>query len=221
MNYEFLKEVVNLMEEFEKRGVDGNGRPRAEEFKKWLAGKLEAEDSLEPEWEGKVSGRSADSIIATLLVHMNHYARNYFRAAIYNSDFATPEEVIFLIVLRFSGPVTKMDLIKKNVYDKPAGMQIINRLISKGWIAQQNSEVDRRSKMISATATGLDALDELMAKVRQATSIVTGPLTQNEKFTLISLLNKLNDFHLPIYHRNYDSAELLQKVTEEIHSRKN
>jgi DNA-binding MarR family transcriptional regulator len=57
-------------------------------------------------------------------------------------------------------------------------MQIINRLINQGWIEQRNSKTDKRSKVISISETGLQALGNQMDKIRQATSIVTGNLSQ-------------------------------------------
>ena len=108
--------------------------------------------------------------------------------------------------------MTKMELIKKNVQEKPAGMQIINRLIAQKWVAQKDSKTDKRSKVISITDKGLKALDAQMDKIRQATSIVTGDLTYNEKMELIRLLNKLNDFHQPIYDKNIEPENLLKEV---------
>src|SRR5690606_21391234 len=126
----------------------------------------------------------------------------YSKSAIFDSDFSTQEDFIFLINLKAFGEMTKMELIKKNVQEKPAGMQIINRLIAQGWVVQKDSEIDKRSKVISISKKGLDALDTHMAKIRQATTIVTGNLTYIEKMELIRLLNKLNDYHLPIYEKN-------------------
>lgn len=110
--------------------------------------------------------------------------------------------------------MSKMDLIKKNVQEKPAGMQIINRLIAKKWVAQQDSETDKRSKVISITPKGLNALESQMDKIRQATNIVTGDLSYPEKMELIRLLSKLNDFHFPIYEQNLEPEELLKEVTK-------
>ena len=51
-----------------------------------------------------------------------------------------------------------------------------------------------------------------MTKVRQATDIVSGKLAQAEKMQLISILNKLNDFHRDIYDKNYDPEQLLENT---------
>lgn len=219
MKYQLLKDTIGLLEEFEASNTGLNYPPDVNGFRQWLVQEqIDTASKPEPDWEGKVSGRSAESIIATLFVHMNHYARNYFRSAIHGSEFSTPDEVIFMIVLRFSTPMSKMELIKKNVHDKSAGIQIINRLIAKGWVEQRSSDVDRRSKVISPTVEGLRVLDNLMNKVREASRLVSGPLSQHEKHSLIDLLTKLNEFHLPIYEKNYDPADLLEMVTSDINS---
>ena len=140
---------------------------------------------------------------------MNRYAKSYSKSAIYNSDFSTQEDFIYLINLKAFGEMSKMDLIKKNVQEKSVGMNIINRLVHKGWVQQRDSESDKRSKVISISENGLEALENQMDKIRQATSIVTGNLTHIEKMELIRLLHKLNDFHQPIYDENIESEHLL------------
>lgn len=97
----------------------------------------------EPEWQAKMMGRITESAIASLVVHMNRYGENYFKSGIYGSDFPTQEDVIYVIVLKFSKNMTKMDLIKENVHEKSARMQIINRLIKNGWVGQPDSETDK------------------------------------------------------------------------------
>jgi len=145
---------------------------------------------------------------------MNRYAKTYSKSAIHYSAFSTQEEFIYLINLKAFGGMTKMELIKKNIQEKPAGIQIINRLIQQGWVKQSVSQTDKRSKIIEITTQGLDALDAQMDKIRRATQLVAGNLTHHEKMKLIELLNKLNEFHHPIFTQNIDSSELLDKVFE-------
>lgn len=223
MDYRLIKEVLDLLEEFESEHKEyGAENHCIDSFKKWVAFNYTLESLEEPDWEGKEKGRSPESVINTLIVHMNRYARAYSKAAIYGSDFSTQEDFIYLINLKAFGEMTKMELIKKNVHEKPAGMQIINRLIANKWVSQKPSEIDKRSKVISITLGGEEALEKQMDKIRQATQIVTGNLTEAEKMELIRLLNKLNDFHLPIYERNIGSEQLLAEVTNEfLHTEKN
>ena len=181
MNYGLIKDVLDLVQEFEIETNNNNHfETTVEGFKNWISTNNNTIVN-EPNWEGKENGRSAESVINTLIVHMNRYAKSYSKSAIVGSDFSTQEDFIYLINLKAFGEMSKMDLIKKNVHEKPVGMQIINRLINQGWIEQRNSKTDKRSKVISISETGLQALGNQMDKIRQATSIVTGNLSQNEK----------------------------------------
>ena len=216
MNYGLIKDVLDLVQEFEIETNNNNHfETSIEGFKNWISTNNNTVVN-EPDWEGKENGRSAESVINTLIVHMNRYAKSYSKSAIVGSEFSTQEDFIYLINLKAFGEMSKMDLIKKNVHEKPVGMQIINRLINQGWIEQRNSKTDKRSKVISISETGLQALGNQMDKIRQATSIVTGNLSQNEKMELIRLLNKLDDFHQPIYDRNIDADNLLSEALKNI-----
>ncbi len=210
MNYSLLKEILNLVEEYEKQGNPGGS---VDDFKSWIATNHRMEDGRnEPQWEGKENGRSAESVINTFIVHMNRYAKSYSKSAIFGSDFSTQEDFIYLINLKAFGEMTKMELIKKNVHEKPVGMQIINRLIAQGWVSQSESEIDKRSKLLKISARGLEALEAQMHKIRKASEIVTGDLSYPEKMELIRLLSKLNDFHQPIYSQNIESEYLLTEA---------
>lgn len=212
MNYGLIKDVLDLVQEFEIETNNNNHfETSVEGFKNWISTNNNTIVN-EPNWEGKENGRSAESVINTMIVHLNRYAKSYSKSAIFGSNFSTQEDFIYLINLKAFGEMSKMDLIKKNVHEKPVGMQIINRLINQGWIEQRNSKTDKRSKVISISETGLQALGNQMDKIRQATSIVTGNLSQKEKMELIRLLNKLDDFHQQIYDKNIDTENLLEEA---------
>ena len=217
MNYSMIKGVIDLVENFENENLNDSFSNNIEGFKQWILSKsihsLNEEDFT---YEGKENGRSMESVISTLLVHLNRYAKSYSKSAIQNSVFTTQDEFIFLITLKTFGRMSKMDLIKHNIQDKPNGIQIINRLIKQGFINQENDLIDKRSKILSITELGLGVLEERMDSIRNATAIVSGNLTKQEKMHLIFLLNKLEEFHLPIYKKNIDSKELLTYVNDKI-----
>ncbi|MBK0370160.1 MarR family winged helix-turn-helix transcriptional regulator [Flavobacterium agrisoli] len=213
MKYNLVKDLINLVEEFELSKINTFSKD-IEGFKKWICSekKKAKPNAEEPYWEGKEKGRSAESIINTLIVHLNRYAKTYSKAAIHDSDFSTQEEFIYLINLKALGAMTKMELIKKNIQEKSAGIQIINRLLQQGWVEQHDSALDKRSKIIGISEKGIIALEKQMDKIRLATKVVTGNLTETEKVELIRLLSKLEDFHQPIFAENLASSELLDKV---------
>lgn len=211
MNYALLKQVIDLVAEFENNSPQHTAT--LDDFKQWIVqnhgvGMV----ALEPDWEGKQNGRSPESVISTMIVHMNRFAKSYSKAALLGSDFSTQEDFIYLINLKAFGEMTKMALIKKNVHDKPAGMQIINRLIAQGWVEQYDSATDKRSKLLRISDPGLLALQNQMDKIRIATSVVSADLTHAEKMELIRLLHKLNDFHRNIYDKNLQPQDLLTEA---------
>lgn len=210
MNYQLLKDVIDLVRDFEASTADQSGyNADVASFKQWLLLGTMPQEQADPYYEGKEKGRSPESVISTLLVHLNRYAKNYGKAAIHDSPFSTQDEFSYLITLQSFGPMGKMELIKKNIQDKPTGMQIVNRLIRQGWVSQQPSETDKRSKTIILTKKGAFALSQQMAEIRKASSIVTGDLSEPEKKQLIHLLSKLDAFHKPIFSRNVAPDQLL------------
>ncbi len=217
MKYNLVKNAVDLVEQFELENSNNIYDNDTEGFKRWISDNFKQTEKVqEPNWEGKENGRSSESVINTFIVHMNRYAKYYSKSAISGSDFSTQEDFIYLINLKSFGKMSKTELIRKNVHDKPAGIQIINRLIVNGWIQQMNSEKDKRSKMLQITPKGTNALEKQMDKIRKATQIVTGNLTYPEKMELIRLLTKLNDFHHSIYCMNVETPELLQVAYNQI-----
>lgn len=217
MKYQLIKQVIDLIEKFDTTVDSKSYTKNMDGFKRWIYDDERETDHLynDLDWEGKKNGRSPESEISTLIVHLNRYAKTYSKSAIYDSAFSTQEEFIYLINLKTFGSMTKTELIKRNLQEKPVGMQIINRLIVQGWIQQSDSSADKRSKIISITANGLAALEDIMEKIRQASQIVTGNLSVTEKMQLIKILQKLEHFHQAIYAKNIVPAQLINTAYNE------
>lgn len=215
MDFDLVKDTLTLLEEFNLNNKSSNYPSTIDGFKSWIFDQESTKDTVHIQdfhWDGKENGRSAESVISTLLVHLNRYAKTYSKSAISDSDFSTQEDFIYLINLKSFGAMSKTDLIKKNIHDKPVGNLIINRLLKHGWIEQNNSDFDKRIRLVQITKKGIQSLEKQMYKIRQATKIVSGNLTQSEKNELIRILNKLENFHHPIYSKNIDSKDLIETV---------
>ncbi len=213
MKYKLIKELIDLADDFENfNKASRKYEDNAAGFKQWVTETSINQPLKEPDWEGKENGRTAESVINTLIVQMNRYAKSYSKSAIHGSEFSGQEDFIYLITLKSFGDMTKTELIKKNIHDKPSGIKIIDRLLDKGWVNQQESKSDKRSKILTITANGLDKLEEQMTKIRKATMIVAGDLSWTEKMQLIELLQKLDNFHKPIYHESVSTADLIDFV---------
>ena len=224
MDFTIVKNLIELIEKFDSENVNNLYTKDIAGFRNWIYDReshQRRDEKSDPVWDGKELGRSPESVISTLLVHLNRYAKTYSKSAIAGSDFSTQDEFIYLINLKSFGSMTKMELIRKNVQEKPAGILIINRLIKQGWVEQEDSAIDRRTKVLTITESGLQALEMQMDKIRTATSIVTGNLTYNEKMDLIRILDKLEQFHRPIFSKNIDNNKLIDTVLKEYSFDKN
>ncbi|EOR96199.1 putative transcriptional regulator, MarR family [Arcticibacter svalbardensis MN12-7] len=196
MSYILLQKLITQVEEFEIENKETLKSDDLQVFVSWLYIKLAKEESIiEPVWQGKEEGRTADSILNSLLLHLSRYAKHYSKMAILESPFRTIDEVIFLLNLLHSGPMGKVQLVDRNVLDKTTGIQIINRLLQQKFVEEYINEQDRRGKIIRITQVGSTALNEVMAKVRKASHIVSGNISETEKFELITLLQKLDSHH--------------------------
>ena len=196
MFYDLISEVIDLVKIYEKES--GRTSQDGQLFAQWMNEHYKKNGSpviAEPEWEGKSNGRSADSVINTSLVHLYRYAKLNAKAAIANTSFSTPDEFIYLISLVSFGSMSKTALIKLNVHEKSAGMQIVNRLINNGLVEQAALDSDKRNRMIHITAKGSQILNESMQNIKKASSDVTEPLSHPEKMDLIRLLTKMESFH--------------------------
>lgn len=218
MNFPLIKDFMTLLEQFESNANPDSYPSTIEGFRSWISDEKNIQQVInveEPYWEGKENGRTPESAISTLLVHLNRYAKTYSKSAISDSEFSTQEDFIYLINLKAFGEMTKMALIKKNIHDKPVGMLIITRLLRQGLIEQTDSDLDKRSKLVRISERGLMILEKQMEKIRQATNIVAGNLNHKEKMDLIRILNKLDRFHYPIFSRNINADELINTVYDE------
>lgn len=196
MKYDLITDLISLVKLYEKEYPDQDQDVVL--FGQWLSEYLRKNGHsvlIEPEWEGKSKGRSPDSVINTSLVHLYRYAKLQAKSAIADTDFSTPDDFIYLITLMSFGSMSKTALIKMNVHEKSAGIQIVNRLINTGLVEQTGDSADKRSKRIHITSKGMELLNGSMQNIRAATRNVTEPLSYQEKMDLIRLLNKLENFH--------------------------
>ncbi|MDR6369799.1 DNA-binding MarR family transcriptional regulator [Chryseobacterium bernardetii] len=217
MNFDFIKAIVELVQQFTEQNEDGILYSNdLQGFKKWMNDSFkEDSESENPLWIGKQSGRSSDSVINTLLVRIGRYAKMYSRS-IGKSFFSSQDDFIYLISLKTMGGMTKMELIKHNASEKSSGVLIINRLIHNQWIEQTVSSKDKRTKHIHITDKGLAVLEEHMDEIRKASKVVAGNLTHAEQMLLITILSKLDEFHYSLYRMNFEVGDLIEAAYKKL-----
>jgi DNA-binding MarR family transcriptional regulator len=140
-----------------------------------------------------------DNNISRLLLFMSRYAKSYIKKALEGTPLQTAEDFTCLAILLTHKDLSKSQLISHNIQEKTSGSVIINRLIGLGLIKQWADKTDKRGKRISITEEGRTLLYGIFEHTNHAGKIITGKLSMEEKLTLQYLLQKLENFHYPIY----------------------
>lgn len=148
------------------------------------------------------------SILVSLLFR---YAKNYIKKALKGSKINSADEFSFLITLLTYESLSKQELINIQVMEKTSGIEIINRLIKKGYICQFDDETDKRSKRIKITDAGRKELISILPQMNMVAKIIVGKLSVEEQQTLVYLLRKLDDYHNNIF-MNQKQATLVEIV---------
>lgn len=198
-----LKELIEVYEAYQKEG----GKPNLAEFFRYGSAHLTPKEST-------YKTTSLESEILMYLVNMQKFGKSYLKVMLKNTPFSTPDEVIFLIGLRYTKPMTKSQLIEQNLMEKTSGVEVIKRLLKDGLITEKPNKDDKRSKLLSITSKGTQSLEKVMKKMVTTSHLVAGNLMNHEKKELVKALKKLNEYHLHLRHKKVHLSE--EAIEEEV-----
>lgn len=152
--------------------------------------------------------------ISTLVICLNRYSRLLIKKGLANYPQLVSEDFTYLYTLLEVESMTKIQLIEKNIHEKPTGLEVIKRLLKHGLVNERNDENDKRSKRVFLTEKGKSLFFATVEQINKVALIVCGNLTHDEKKQLYSLLKKLDNFHNPIYlsHKEISINDLVEKT---------
>jgi MarR family transcriptional regulator, lower aerobic nicotinate degradation pathway regulator len=220
MKYEILKDLMINLDEFEKK----NKKANMIDFILWMNDKLSLSQHTSEKIRKKnidkeriqSEKRNIESNISRLILNLFKYAKHYSKKVLDDSLLISMDDFAFLATLLWKTSYTKTELINSNLYDKPAGTEIIKRLEKNGFVKESKIQVDKRSVSIEITLKGRKTLDEIFGGMNKLALLISGNLSNEEKITLLILLNKLNDYHQEKYnHPNFKQQGIdeLLKIT--------
>lgn len=232
MNYPLLHDFVNLLQAYhEAHGQEAASLPALMQWAQQQGEVQSTAAAAEPDTAkvvpisaaapyeshtgfGQYGGMpDVTSAVGRLVIVLSRYARKYGKLAVADTPFSTLDDITFLAgTIRLPG-VSKMKLIEMNTQEKPAGMEIIRRLLKQGFITQGSHPEDGRSQALYPTPAGMQAFGQYVPRLSAIGKMVVGNLTLDQQETLHTLLHQLDDFHLPIYeNRKLESFQDLQKA---------
>jgi len=200
MGYKLVKDLLDLLDEFEVES--GSGTVNMDTFTSWLANRQIVQLALETGL-AQQSDTHLDSQLNDSIKYVSRYAKFYTKSALQQSVFATADELSYLLFLQDNGPLNKTALIKQQVQEKSAGIQIINRLLAMNLVEQKPDRQDKRNKIIQLTPVGIEAIALNKKRMEQANEQLLGSLSAMEKKTLKALLNKLEVAHKELFNETF------------------
>lgn len=197
MKYAKLKELISYYEQFENEA----GLNDLNSFAFWMNNKL---NNIQQ------AGKASDSIMLNsmmtrYLVMLSSHAKHYIKTALHDLPLTGMNDIVILLVLFYSGKMRKSDLIKESLVDFSPGIEVINRLVKQGYIGETKDEEDKRAKVVHITPEGAMLFQKVNIALSEISGIVAGNLTNGQKQMMVPLLEKLANFHEPIFKEDHGS----------------
>lgn len=133
--------------------------------------------------------------ITIKLNYMVRFARLYSKQRPNDKELPIDEFTYLIPLLYKPEGMHKMHLVELNRQEKTTGIEIINRLIGKGMIEQLPDETDKRAKKLILSSKGKQILISHLGDFTALGFKVAEPLSQEEKETLLAILEKLFTWH--------------------------
>ena len=190
-----LVELVNLFHAYEQQ----NPRSSIADFCRHHLAMEKIKDEakiISPVTDDEVSltGR-----LGRLVGIMSKYTNFYWRKMIDLTGLDSVEDFGYLAwTYQLQNP-TKSELILCNISEFPSGIEVIKRLVRRGWLSEAPDAHDKRSKRLTITPEGLEVLQRCIPEAQRIANIIFPALTHEEQEILHQLLSKLNRHHAERY----------------------
>ena len=185
-----IQELIQWFEKF------GESNPDSEidlnSFIIWLNTKLFEDDHKD---HADHHNAHLDMELSFLLTLQNRYYKTYAKEALNDSDLSSPEGFSFLYHLNLVDSYRKMELIKIHHLEPPSGIEVLKRLLKRGFIEEFDDPDDGRAKRICITESGRRKIKEILPRMEQVFSRMSADMSISEKMHVISFLKNMNDFH--------------------------
>lgn len=214
MDFDLLTNIIESFKTYQLLAGDQK-KSSVKDFAAWVTEQEIEKGSIVLSSEGEAyRGYELEISISTLVICLNRYSRLLIKKGFEDFPQLVSEDFTYLYSLMEVESLTKIQLIEKNVHEKPTGLEVIKRLLKHGLVDERNDEQDKRSKRVFITEQGRALFFATIQQMNKVALIVTGDLTQPEKKQLFALLKKLEQFHHPIYLSNKEISidELVQKT---------
>ena len=163
---------------------------------------------------GKEDHGPSTNVQITLLLHMlSKHFKVYSKKVLSDSDLVSMDGHIFLSMICSTDSMRKMELIKANFSEVPSGIEVIKRLLRKGFIEEFDDPDDKRSKRVKVTDKGRTEYEATLPPLSKVIKVMAGNMSWEKKVLFVSLLDELNEFHVALHEeaKNMTLEQLVEK----------
>ena len=214
--YQLLHELLDHLDQYESEAEGKEVNLMG--FSGWLNRRLAYPTPVQVQPLGRedleeAKDSQSETALTILIGYLYRYAKHYTKKALEDTPLSTFDDFAFLATLSYQDSMTKTELIQQHILEITSGIEIIKRLTKHGLLEAFSDPKDRRSKRVRLTKQGKQVLEEVMASMDAVAHIVSGDLSLHERAHLLSLLHKLNDFHVLVHaqDRKTDLDQIQQK----------
>jgi DNA-binding MarR family transcriptional regulator len=181
MKYGLLKQIIGLLEAFEKE----QDSSKIEDFTIWLNHKLF--DKNEPS-----NGMGHEDLLISFKIMMiQKDLKKRSKAVLSNSLISSIDEYSFLLHLDHQESFRKMEIINLHHLEAPTGIEILKRLLKNDYIEEFPDPEDGRAKRVKITKAGIEELQKIKAQMDQIFMDLTQPLHLQERIYVSGMLDKI------------------------------
>jgi DNA-binding MarR family transcriptional regulator len=212
MDFELLSTLVEAFKTHQL-SLNSERKTSLSEFTIWLNQQQYLTGQPENSSHSEMIGRNdVETEIGKLIIFLNRYAKSLIRKGLVGFPELVNEDFTYLYTLMTCESMTKMQLIEKNIHEKPTGLEVIKRLLKHEIIGERDDEHDKRSKRVFLTEKGRATFFQTIEQMSKVSQLIGGKLTVEEKNQLFGLLKKLEDFHNPLFlvHRKKSIDQLCE-----------
>lgn len=152
-----------------------------------------------------------ESLIGILMGRMVKYFKYYCKPMFEEQYDIKLDEWTVLAGLYGMKSASKTDIIIGGIMEKSTGMEMIKRLVKRGFIKESKNPEDSRSTLISLTNKGEKLFHAIKPKLDLMGKFLCADLSENQKYEVYKTFSYLNDFHLKNYleHSQEDIPKLM------------
>ncbi len=151
--------------------------------------------------DDEVNEAGLDVVAAYLLGGLTSYMEAWVKLTYQDLPILSLGDFAIIKSVQYLQHPRKKDIMNQTIMERTTCMESIKRLIKVGILKEYNDEKDKRVKRVLLTSMGKELVVKLDQKMMHLSVLLMGDLSEIEKKSLLSILQKLNTFHAELYQK--------------------